>query len=83
MQNNIQLGQRVKFNPVRDARTSIKFGPAKPVKGTIVYINRRHHWFLVEYNESEKIHTSFHFCEIGDKVKLIRTLPVRKAKEKK
>lgn len=80
MQNNIQLGQMVKFNPIRDIRTTIKFGPAKPVKGTIVYINRKHHWFLVEYNETEKLHTSFHFCEIGDKVKLIKTLPVRKTK---
>ena len=39
MQNNIQLGQRVKFNPIRDIRTTIKFGLAKPVKGTIIYIN--------------------------------------------
>lgn len=65
----LRVGQKVKFDPfaelcglgVSDFRTFYN--------GTVVYINRKHHWFSVVDDET-KLRTSYHFCRIGKDVRL-------------
>ncbi len=64
----ISVGQKVRFDPFEDI---MGFGigdvRGKPVTGTVVYVNEKHHWFSVAYG---KLRTSFHFCQIGKGVKV-------------
>lgn len=66
----IEVGQEVTFDPF-DCLTG--YGVEiirRKVTGTVVFVNTRHHWFSVEYGE-DKSRISFHFSEIGKKVKLV------------
>lgn len=66
----IEVGQAVKFDPF-DCLTGNDIDKIrKKVTGTVVFVNARHHWFSVEYGE-DKSRISFHFSEIGKKVKLV------------
>lgn len=71
----IKIGQKVKFDPLRDIsimgvldRRTAKFDK---VVGTITYINVPHRWFSVEYGDKKKgyhLRTSFKFDDYGTKV---------------
>lgn len=61
----IRVGQKVKFDPGAEFKGfNSEDSRGKKVTGTIKYINWRHGWFSVEYNEP-KLRTSFMFSQIG------------------
>lgn len=66
----IKVGQKVKFDPF-DCLTG--YGTEvthRKVTGKVVFVNARHRWFEVVDNKG-KSRTTFHFCDIGKKVKLL------------
>ena len=68
----IAVGQKVRFDPFSSA-TGIGAETVKGsnVVGTVVFVNDKHKWFLVDYqNGNEKLKTSFKFSEIGKLVKI-------------
>lgn len=75
----IKIGQKVKFDPLRDinivgARDRLD-GKLNKVVGTITYINAPHRWFSVEYGDKKKgyhLRTSFKFDDYGTKVTEVR-----------
>ena len=71
----IKVGDKVKFDHLKDVKIrGIVFVPAT-VKGTVVDIHKDHHWFSVEYKIGEcetPMRTSFHFADIGEKVFLCK-----------
>ena len=66
----IELGQKVQFNPFRDARCFVSSDyKDKTMIGTVVYINEPNKWFLAEYNcGGATLRTSFLFRDIGKAV---------------
>ena len=61
----VEVGQQARFDPFAHINsfgsTDVK---GRFVTGTVVYVNKRHKWLLVEYG-SPALRTSFKFCEIG------------------
>ena len=66
----IKVGQKVRFDPFESLTGNDIDTIRKKVTGTVVYINAKHRWFSVVYGNG-RFHISFHFCEIGKKVKLL------------
>lgn len=66
----IEVGNIVRFDPFEGIRFYGVCQMPKRVIGKIVYVHRPHHWFTVEYGE-ERVRTSFHFCDIGNSVKVV------------
>lgn len=65
----IYVGQKVRFDPFESIHG---FGVADfrvEVVGTVVSVNYKHRWFLVQHGE---LRTSFNFCDIGDSVKICK-----------
>lgn len=64
----VEVGQQARFDPFSHIQsfgsTDVK---GRFVTGTIVYVNKRHKWFSVEYG-SPALRTSFKFCDIGNGV---------------
>ena len=61
----VKVGQKVQFDPFRYITGYGAMGIRGQVTtGTIVYINRKHKWFSVEYGK-HKLRTSFKFWDIG------------------
>ena len=67
--NCVNVGQRVRFDALAACKNSIEAIRADTI-GTVVWINERHKWFSVQYNENQRI--SFKFCEIGKNVHLCK-----------
>ena len=67
----VKVGQKVICEPF--ARIKIQGMHELPtnVPGKVVYVNEKHHWFGVEYGGEDKLRTSFHFCDIGDIVRVV------------
>jgi hypothetical protein len=65
----IQVGQRVRFDALAACKNSVERLRADTV-GTVAYVNARHNWFSVQYNENQRI--SFKFSEIGQNVYLCK-----------
>ena len=65
----IEVGQKVRFDPFATNKDSVE-KIRITVVGTVVYVNKPHHWFSVMYNENQR--TSFNFSEIGDSVRLCK-----------
>lgn len=65
----VRLGQKVEFDALFCVKTSIERVEA-PTVGTVVYINKRHNWFSVQYGENQR--TSFKFTEIGQNVTICK-----------
>ena len=64
----IEVGQKVKFDPFEELTGfGSESNRGKRVTGTVVMVNESHKWFSVEYG---KLRTSFHFCDIGQVVKI-------------
>lgn len=66
----IRVGQQVQFDPFEYLTGYGVEIIRRKVTGTIVFINVKHRWFSVAYDEGRS-RISFHFCEIGRKVKLL------------
>ena len=63
----IEEGVKVRFDPFG----SIQFSGSMDIKGgivtgTVVYVNRKHKWFSVEYGNG--LRTSFKFSDVGYEV---------------
>ena len=59
----VDVGTLVAFDPLACISTSSACDyHDEKTTGTVVYINKPHKWFLVEYGE---LRTSFKFSEIG------------------
>lgn len=67
----VQIGDKVKFTPLKDIRCHGVTVIDALVTGTVVMINYKHSWFSVEYGDS-KMRTSFRFDDIGDKVTIVK-----------
>lgn len=59
------VGQKVRFDPFEDIKKFTEKITYDTV-GTVSYVNERHKWFSVQYNENQR--TSFNFCDIGKHV---------------
>lgn len=66
-----KLGQEVQFILLDGIRFLGCSVTQQPVIGKVVYINKPHHWFSVAYGDNDSCRTSFHFCDIGDKVHML------------
>lgn len=66
MSNRIAIGKQVTFNPFESDTCSGASKIRTEVTGTIIWINRVHGWFLVEYGPG--LRTSFPFWEVGKAV---------------
>lgn len=68
----ISIGQKVKFDPLReinmvgqtDKRDKRKNVVGGYINGVVIYINKPHRWFLVEYNDDPKIRMGFKFDDL-------------------
>ena len=67
--NFVNVGQKVRFDALAACKSSIEKVKADTI-GTVVYINKRHKWFSVQYGENQRI--SFKFFEIGQNVHLCK-----------
>ena len=67
---NIQIGQKVKFDPFRDLTgTGTADLRGETVIGTVAMVNRPHRWFSVVYGGG--LRTSFLMADVGDKVEIL------------
>ncbi len=67
----VQVGQRVRFDPyafITGYGSELVRG--NMITGTVVMVNEKHKWFSVEYGYP-KSRTSFKFCDIGQRVKIV------------
>ena len=67
----VKVGQKVRFDPfgyVTGMGADTVRG--EMVIGTVVMVNDKHHWFSVEYGDSNQ-RTLFMFCDIGEAVTII------------
>ena len=59
----VDIGTKVRFDPLACILTSSACDfHEETVVGTVVYINKAHKWFLVEY---DSLRTSFKFADVG------------------
>lgn len=65
----VAIGSRVRFDSMADLKQSEE-KTKNIVTGTVVYINRKHRWFSVEYGEP-KLRVSFLLSDIGKKVRIL------------
>lgn len=65
----VAIGSRVRFDSMKDLKQSVE-KTKNIVTGTVVYINRKHRWFSVEYGEP-KLRGSFLLSDIGEKVHIL------------
>ena len=65
----VAIGSRVRFDSMADLKQSVE-KTKNIVTGTVVYINRKHRWFSVEYGEPKQ-RFSFLFSDIGKKVRIL------------
>lgn len=66
----IEVGQKVRLEPLKELTGfATKMNRKEAQIGTVIYVNRRHRWFLVEYLD-RKLRTSFKFSQIGQDVEL-------------
>lgn len=67
-QKKPKVGMKVRFDPFSYIQS---FGSSdvkgRMVTGTVVYVNKAHKWFSVEYGG---LRTSFKFSEVGQAVKV-------------
>ena len=68
----INIGQKVKFNPVKGMQSANDIRTAESTIGTVKYVNAKHRWFSVEYGDDVKLRISFNFNDIGSSVKLCK-----------
>ena len=72
MEQDPLTGRLCRFDPFEFHRAYGVCVLRKKVEGRIVYVNRKHGWFIAEWNDgrnSQKV--SFRFSDIGRTVKLI------------
>lgn len=75
MEQTIKIGQKVIFDPLEDINIkSLGKRDPKKVIGTIVKINEKHRWFLVEYEFENKtnVRTAFKFDDINNAIEFVR-----------
>lgn len=65
----VTIGSRVRFDSMEDLKQSVE-KTKNIVTGTVVYINRKHRWFSVEYGELKQ-RVSFLFSDIGKKAQML------------
>ena len=66
----IEVGQKVKMDPF-DCLTGYSAEIIhRKMTGTVVFVNARHRWFSVAYGKNKAL-ISFHFSDIGKKVKVL------------
>ena len=66
----IKVGQKVRFDPFESLTGNDIDTIRKRVTGTVVFVNMKHRWFSVAYDKGRS-RISFHFADIGKKVKLL------------
>ncbi len=64
----VTMGGRVRIDPTAATGGKDCFGLPRSVKGTVVYINRAHRWFLVEWGSG--LRSGFRFDDLGGEVLL-------------
>ena len=62
----VNVGQKVRFDPFDGLKGTDINDFREYVKGTVVMVNERNKWFLVEWGD--KLRTSYKFCDIGERV---------------
>jgi hypothetical protein len=68
----IKIGKKVRFNPFQGVHTIGFINTSRNVTGEVVYINKDHHWFSVEYLlGGVPMRTSFHFADIRQNVRVL------------
>ena len=62
---NVRVGMKAKFDPFKDMMHcyGVEQLRNKKVTGKVVFVNRAHRWFSVEYGNGHR--TSFSFNDIG------------------
>lgn len=66
----IEAGQKVTFDPFGQViGFCAELNRGNYVTGTVVYVNKEHRWFSVEYGDP-KARTSFNFWDIGKVVEI-------------
>ena len=63
----VVIGDQVKFNPFKGLKDVLLEGNSVEVTGTVVMINYKHRYFLVEFGEHQ-LKTAFNFADIGKDV---------------
>ena len=66
----VKVGQRVVCDPFARIKILGVHDMPSNIPGKVVFVNKPHHWFTVEHGE-DRLRTSFHFCDIGDIVKVV------------
>ena len=63
----IKIGDKVKFDHLKDIKISGLAYGAQQVEGEVIEIHEDHNWFAVKYQlvEGVTLRTSFHFADIG------------------
>ena len=64
----IKVGQQVRFDPFDGMTGNDVDKIRKKVTGTVVFVNAKYRWFSVAYGKG-RFRISFHFADIGKKVK--------------
>lgn len=68
----IKVGQKVLIDPFKDTRTYGLSGSRCLQVGDVVYVNKPHRWFGVEYGEEGiRQRISYKFFDIDEAVKII------------
>lgn len=68
----IKVGQQVLIDPFKDIRTYGLSGSRALQVGDVIYVNKPHRWFGVEYGEEDvRQRISYKFADINETVKII------------
>ena len=65
----IKVGTIVKFDAFSHMSSQGCVREHLYTKGTVVYVNKKHKWFSVEYGK-QKARDSYKFCDIGKAVRV-------------
>lgn len=69
----LKVGDKVKFDHLKDIKIHGLACGRCFVTGTVVEIHKEHRWFSVEYKIGDSTQrTSFSFSDIDDKVKVVK-----------
>ena len=64
----VKVGQRVQCKPYAGMHTLGAGVADEVVVGVVLYVNKDHRWFTVEYDKDHHFRVSFKFDDLGDTV---------------
>lgn len=63
----VKIGDKVRFDPCAEVWIPGYEEHREKVIGTVIEINKKRHWFAVEYKLGDKtLRTSFHFVDLTE-----------------